>query len=80
MAFDWQMNPKGLPMPGPNPLSPFHMTPTERRTELCRILALGLVRLIQRQSSELSEGTGESSLHFPPDQSGHATRENGDFA
>lgn len=57
-----------------NPLSPFHMTPAERRAELCRILALGLVRLMQRQSSELSDQTGESSLHFPPDQSRHATR------
>ncbi len=58
-----------------NPLSPFHMTPAERRAELCRILALGLVRLMQRQSSQLSDPTGESSLHFTPDQSGHATRE-----
>lgn len=58
-----------------NPLSPFHMTPTERRDELCRILALGLVRLLQRQSSKLFDGTGESSLHFPSDQSGHATRD-----
>ena len=33
---------------------------------------LGLVRLRLRQSSELSAETGESSLHFPPDQSGHA--------
>ncbi len=57
-----------------NPLSPFHMTPTERRAELCRILGLGLVRLLQRQSTELSHRPGESSLHFPPDQSGHATR------
>jgi hypothetical protein len=56
-----------------NPLSPFHMTPAERRAELCRILALGLVRLMQRQSSELSDRSGESWLHFPPDQSGHAT-------
>ena len=58
-----------------NPLSPFHMTPAERRAELCRILALGMVRLMQRQSSQLSARTGESSLRFPPDQSGHATRE-----
>jgi len=58
-----------------NPLSPFHMTPAERRAELCRILALGLVRLMQRQSSEVSEHAGESSLHFPHGQSGHATRE-----
>lgn len=60
---------------GPNPLAPALMTPTERRAELCHILALGLVRFLQRQSSELSDRAGESSLHFPPDQSGHATRE-----
>lgn len=65
-------------MSGPNPLAPTLMTPAERRAELCRILALGLVRLPQRQSSELSDRTGESSLHFPPDRSGHATRDNGD--
>lgn len=58
-----------------NPLSPFHMTPAERCAELCRILALGLVRLLQRQSSEVSDRSGESSLHFPADQSGHATRD-----
>ena len=62
-------------MKSPNPLSPFHMTPAERRAELCRILALGLVRFLHRQSSELSDRTGESSLHFPPDRSGHATRD-----
>ena len=56
-----------------NPLSPSLMTTKERRTELCRILALGLVRLMQRQSSQLSDGTGETSLHSLPDQSAHAT-------
>lgn len=56
-----------------NPLSPSLMSPKERRTELCRILALGLIRLMQRQSSQLSDGTGESSLHSLPDQSAHAT-------
>lgn len=60
---------------GANALSAAAMTPTERRAELCRILALGLVRLIQRQSSGLSDRSGESSLHFPRDQSGHATRD-----
>lgn len=59
----------------PNPLAPGFMSPIERRAELCRILALGLVRHMQRQSSELSDRTRESSLHFPPDQSGHATRD-----
>jgi hypothetical protein len=54
-----------------NPLHPRHMRPLERRAELCAILARGLVRL--RQSSELSDGTRESSLHLPPDRSGHAT-------
>lgn len=62
-------------MPGPNALSPHLLTTAERRAELCRLLALGLVRLLQRQSSELSDGTGESSLHFPPDRGGHATRD-----
>ena len=56
-----------------NPLSPFLMTPAERRAELCRILALGLIRLRMRQSTQLSDCTGESSLHSPPDQSAHAT-------
>ena len=60
---------------GANALSAALMTTAERRAELCRILALGLVRLLQRQSSELSDRTGESSLHFPPDRSGHATRD-----
>ena len=57
---------------GPNPLHPCHMKPLERRAELCAILALGLIRL--RQSTELSDGGGDSSLHFPPDRSGHANR------
>ena len=56
-----------------NPLAPSMMTPAERRTELCRILALGLIRLMHRQSSQLSDGTGETSLHSVLDQSAHAT-------
>lgn len=60
---------------GANALSAALMTPAERRAELCRILALCLVRLLHRQSSELSDRTGESSLHFPSAQSGHATRD-----
>jgi len=56
----------------PNPLSPALMTPMERRTQLCGILALGLVRLRlrKRERGEVSDEGGESSLHFPPDQSG----------
>jgi len=57
----------------PNPLSPFLMSPAERRAELCRLLALGLTRLHMRQSSDLSDQTGESCLHCPPDQCLHAT-------
>jgi len=52
-----------------NPLHPRHMTPTERRAELCRILAAGLIRLLSRQSSPVSGTDGECSLHFAPDQS-----------
>jgi hypothetical protein len=43
---------------------------SERLAEIAEILALGLQRLITRQSSELSADCGESSLHFTPDQSG----------
>ena len=49
-----------------NPLPASAMTPLERRAELCRILARGLVRLRMREA-QLSAATGESSLHFPPD-------------
>jgi len=42
------------------------------RAEVARILALGLIRLHVRQSSQLSDSARESCLHFPPDQSGHA--------
>jgi len=60
-------------MKRPNPLSPFLMTAAERRTELCGLLALGLVRLRMREAGEVSDDTGESCLHYPPDQCRHAT-------
>lgn len=60
-------------MKAPNPLSPFLMTPAERRAELCRILARGLVRVRMRHCDEASRTTGESSLHYPPDRSAHVT-------
>lgn len=53
-----------------NPYPAALMQPLERRAELCRILALGLIRLHLRDQAQHSEQTGESSLHFPPDQSG----------
>ena len=56
----------------PNPLNPDRMTPKERLAEVTRILALGLIRLRGRQSTQVSARVGEISLHFPPDQSGHA--------
>ncbi|PAU98074.1 hypothetical protein CK240_06315 [Paracoccus salipaludis] len=60
-------------MKRPNPLSPMLMKPTERRAELCRLLALGLVRLRMREMGEVSDDTGERCLHSPPDQCRHAT-------
>lgn len=60
-------------MKRPNPLSPHLMSPSERRSEVCHLLALGLIRLRMRQRSEVSDGTGENSLHYPPDQWLHAT-------
>jgi hypothetical protein len=57
----------------PNTLSPFLMSPTESRTELCHILALGVLRLRQPNSTQLFDDMRESSLHFPPDQWRHAT-------
>jgi len=57
----------------PNPLDPRHLTPQDRRAELCAILAFGLLRLRLHQSTAVFEHVGESSLHYSPDQSGHAT-------
>ena len=60
-------------MKRPNPLHPNHITPTERRAELCSLLALGLVRLRQRDRAQHSADVGEICLHYPHDQSVHAT-------
>jgi hypothetical protein len=38
--------------------------------ELSELLAIGLQRALTRKSSEVCPGTGESSLHILPDQSG----------
>lgn len=61
-------------MKRPNPLSPDQMTPAERRAELCGLLALGLVRLMQRQQDEPTDDTGEIHLHYPADRCRHATQ------
>ncbi|UYQ70940.1 hypothetical protein OF122_12810 [Pelagibacterium flavum] len=60
-------------MKRPNPLPPDQMTPAERRAELCGLLALGLVRLMQRDRDEPSDDTGEILLHYPADRCRHAT-------
>ncbi len=62
-----------------NPLHPDYLTTKERIGEVCRLLALGLLRLRARdhaegrQSSGLSAGNGESSVDYPGTGSGHAT-------
>ncbi len=62
----------------PNPIHPDRMTPKERLAEICALLATGLVRLRARQSTEVSAGSGDSSLPFPPDRSGHANATQGE--
>ena len=57
---------------GPNPLPPDRMTAAERRAELSGLLARGVLRLLSRAPGQLSEPEGDSSLHFPPEQSGTA--------
>ena len=62
-----------------NPIHPDHLTAKERLGEVCRLLALGLLRLRARdhakggQSSELSPDGGESFVDYPGTGSGHAT-------
>ncbi len=58
----------------PNPHLPPHLR------EVCALLAAGLVRLRARTAEDLARDAalhardlGESSLHTPADQSGHAT-------
>jgi len=56
-----------------NALSPAHLSPQDRRAELCRILALGVIRLRMRHDAQHSADNGEIALHNSADQSGHAT-------
>jgi len=44
--------------------------------EIAELLAAGLTRVLARKSSDVCAETGESSLHLPPDQSGHPTPDN----
>jgi hypothetical protein len=59
MRHRWIMMFDPGPINRPNPLAPSAMTPAERRTELCGLLALGLVRLRMREVSKVSDDTGE---------------------
>jgi len=63
---------KSYPKIGSNPLPPNRMKPSERRTELCSILALGLIRL-QLADRQPTVKNREISLYSPPDLSVHAT-------
>ena len=56
-----------------NALHPRHLSPMERRRELCQLLALGLVRLHMRTAVADARDTGDIPLHNQPDRSGHAT-------
>lgn len=60
-------------MKRPNGLHPDHMTPAERRNELCSLLALGLVRLRLRERGENSDDMGEIRLHSRAGACRHAT-------
>ena len=41
-------------MTGPNPIHPDHLSPKERLAEVCRLLALGVVRLRLRNCGQTS--------------------------
>ncbi len=56
----------------PNPLHPDKISPAERRAEIGRILAAGIIRLINANQAKRSVGDGDGSLHFRPNQSGTA--------
>ena len=63
---------KGVAQAGPNGLRPNLMTADQRLSEIAEILAAGLTRLRARQSSQISDDFGESSLDCAAHQSGHA--------
>ena len=54
----------------PDALSDDQVISTERIAEIASILALGLMRLRARKSSQLSPDGGESLLDFTPGKSG----------
>jgi hypothetical protein len=63
-----------------NPLPARYMSTEERLREICRLLALGLVRLHQRglqTTSQSLDDNGDFPLDCPARQSGHAPDPNG---
>ena len=52
-----------------NALCPDLMSPTERRAELCRLLALGVIRLQMGENTQHSAKSGEFPLHYEGEQS-----------
>jgi hypothetical protein len=60
------------PLTAANALHPSKMTPRERRAELCKILAVGYLRMRARKLRQHSENKRESSLHFRGRRSVHA--------
>jgi len=60
------------PIPSPNAFPPDRLSASERRIELCGLLALGLVRLQQRDCGHIAVDTGEFCLHYPADECRHA--------
>jgi hypothetical protein len=61
-------------MPAPNAVHATDMTAKERLAEIGQILARGLIRLVDRKSSQLPGDSGDSSLAFSAPRSGHAPR------
>ena len=60
------------PLTAANALHPTKMTPRERRAELCKILAVGYLRMRARKVRQHTENKRESSLHFRARRSVHA--------
>ena len=56
-------------MKRPNPIDPDLLRPPERRAELCRLLAAGLIRLHLREQQKAAAAR-DSSLHISSEQSG----------
>jgi hypothetical protein len=57
-------------MKSPNAYPAARLTSTERRRELCAILARGLIRLQMRARPQLNDDSGENLLHSCPEKSG----------